>query len=387
MTEVTSDLGLDLDAIKAAHGGHSIFAPSGSAIWLNTPGCLIPNILAPDSAGFEAAYGTVGHECGEQWLRAIPEICWGMGPLAENQINEAEPRHRIGETVLIEERYDTFEVEIDQEMLDYVRQYVEWVMPLPGHHYIETRVDFSDLTPIPDQGGTADHCACQPGVLTISDLKMGYIRVLAKHNTQLLLYAYGFFRLYDHLYNFERIIVRIAQPRLNHFDAWECSREDLLAFAEFVRVQARAAWQLGGPRKPGWWCKKAFCNVQATCPAYVCWMAEQADADGDLFDDATGDSDYLGCDICEGLGCDVCAGAQINADGSIEGTYTVKDMVTTAEALVSGKVDLTPRRKPLELSTEALARLLPMRPVIERWFGEIERELESRALDGEDVPG
>src|SRR5690606_37895851 len=185
MTEVTSDLGLDLEALKAASGGHSICAPSGSCLWLNTPGCLSPNLLAEDSAGHEAASGTVGHECGEQWLRAIPDICWGMGDLAQRQIDEAEPRHRIGEIVVIKEKKDTYEVEIDQEMLDYVRKYVEWVIALPGEHYVETRVDFSDLTPIPDQGGTADHAACEPGVLTITDLKMGYIRVLAKLNTQL----------------------------------------------------------------------------------------------------------------------------------------------------------------------------------------------------------
>lgn len=384
MTEVTSDLGLDLEAIKAASGGHSIFAPSGSCIWLNTPGCLVPNLLAEDSSGLEAAYGTVGHEVGEQWLRAIPEICWGMGALADRQIDEAEPRHRIGEIVKIEEKKDTFEVEIDQEMLDYVRKYVEWVIALPGKHYVETRVDFSDLTPIPDQGGTADHAACEPGVLTITDLKMGYIRVLAKLNTQLRIYAYGFFRKYDHIYNFQRIVIRVAQPRLDHFDTWECSREELLEFAEEVRTKALEAWQLNGARRPGWWCKKGFCKIQGTCAAYLVWLAEQADADGEVFDDQ---SDEV-CDICEGLGCEVCHNAvTVNEDGSIEGVYTVKDMQVTAEAFVSGKLDLTPRRDPGALNTEALAKLLPMRSVVERFFKEVERELESRAIDGEDIPG
>lgn len=387
MTSKIDDLGLDLAAIKEAHGSHSIFAPSGSVIWLNTPGCLIPNILAPDSAGYDAAYGTVGHECGEQWLKAIPDICWGMGQLAANQIDEAEPRHRLGEIVIVKERDTEFEIEIDQEMLDYVRLYVEACIGLPGKHFVETRVDFSDLTPIDDQGGTCDHAACEPGVLTITDLKMGMIRVLAALNTQLMLYAYGFFRAYDHLYHFERIVIRIWQPRLEHFDRWECSRADLLAYAEFVRGQAKAAWQLNGARRPGWWCKKGFCNVIGTCPAYISWFADMAEQAADeSFDDMT--ADYPECVICEGLGCDVCMDTpanRINDDGSIEGVYTVKDMAVATEAFVSGKLDLRPKYKPASMSTEALAKLLPMRSTIERFFNELERELESRAVDGEDV--
>lgn len=62
-----------------------------------------------------------------------------------------------------------------------------------------------------------------------------------------------------------------------------------------------------------------------------------------MFDDQ---SDEV-CDICEGLGCEVCHNAvTLNEDGSIEGVYTVKDMQVTAEAFVSGKLDLTPRRDP-----------------------------------------
>lgn len=375
---MTSDLGLDLDAIEAASGGHSIFAPSGSAIWLNTPGCLIPNLLAPDSAGIDAAYGTVGHEIGEQWLLAIPEIAWGMGALAQRQIDEAEPVHRLGEIVIVKERKESFEIEIDQEMLDHVRKYVEWCIALPGEHYVEQRVYFSDLTPIDNQGGTSDHAACLPGVLTISDLKMGFIIVLAAWNSQLMLYAYGFFREWDWKYNFQRIVIRIAQPRRDHFDVWECSREELLAFAEYVKGQAKKAWVLDGPRKPGWWCKKAFCNVQGSCPAYINYLEELADADGDVFDDDGT------CQVCEGLGCDACGPA---SEALIEGEYTVKDMAVAAEMFVSGKMDLTPRRQPHRLDTEALAKLLPMRSVVERFFNEVERELESRAIDGEEIPG
>lgn len=384
---MADDLGLDLAAIEAASGGHSIFAPSGSAIWLNTPGCLIPNVLAEDSAGEDAAYGTVGHEVGEQWLKAIQqELEGGEGGFVRGDpelIDFCEPRHRLGEVVIVEERFATFEITIDQEMLDYVRQYVEWVVPLPGQHYVETRVDFSDLTPIPNQGGTADHAVCEPRTLTITDLKMGRgVRVFAERNTQLMIYAYGFFRMWDWAYDFEKIVIRVAQPRLEHFDTWECSREELLVFAEFVREQAHAAWRIGGPRKPGWWCKKAFCKVQGTCTAWLNWLEDSVD---DVFVDESGS-----CMVCEGLGCDACQREKItiDEDGVISGVaYTAEDMEVTSKALVTGKLDLTPRRDPAEMSTEALAKLLPFRSNVERFFELVERELESRAIDGEDVPG
>lgn len=386
---MVDDLGLDLEAIKAASGGHSIYAPSGSVIWLNSPGCLIPNLLAPDSAGEDAAYGTVGHEIGEQWLKAIPTIMYGAGALAQAQIDEAEPSHRLGEIVIVEEKEDRFEIKIDQEMLDYVRQYVEWIMPLPGDHYIETRVDHSDLTPIPGQGGTSDHAACQPGVLTISDLKMGMIRVFAERNPQLMIYAYGFFRRWDWAYNFQRIVIRIAQPRLGHFDTWECSREELLEFAEYVRERAHEGWVIDGPRKPGWWCRKGFCNAISTCAAHLCWLADMSEQEADEVFDEFPTDDYGMCQICEGLGCDVCSPQPptINSDGSIEGVYTVKDMTARAEQLVSGKLDLTPKLLPAQMNTEALAKLLPMRGVVEKFFNEVHRELLHRAVDGDEVPG
>lgn len=382
--EVTSveTHGLDLERIQRENGGHSIFAPSASALWLNSPGCLIPNVLAPDSAGEDAAYGTVGHDMGEKWLRALPKHVFGLDPdLVQPTIDEAEPRQHLGEVRIVKERDREFEIEIDQEMLDYVRKYVEWCVSVPGEHYTEVRVDFSDLTPIPNQGGTSDDAACSPGLLVITDLKMGKgVKVYAEGNTQLRLYAYGFFRQFDALYNFERIVIRIAQPRLEHFDEWKITREELLDFAfNEVRPKAAEAWALNGDRRPGWWCKKAFCKVMGTCGAWLNWIDDQ---DGGVFD--AEDT----CMVCEGLGCDLCQGVVVDEDGVIEGQfYTVEERETTEAALLTGKLDPTPRRDPGGMSTEAMARLLKYRPVIEKWFEQMERELESRAIDGETIPG
>ena len=196
-----SDHGFDLEAVQIKLGAHSVFAPSASSMWLYCAGSLIPNLLAEDTAGEDAAYGTVAHGVAERWLKT------GVKPV-----------DLIGTVEKVDEGHAVFEIEITHSMLEYVQEYVDWSVFLPGDHYVEQRVDFSRLTPIPKQGGTADHIACEPGALTITDLKMGKgVQVFAKGNTQARLYALGAFYRWDEQYHFQRIVIRIAQPRLNQF--------------------------------------------------------------------------------------------------------------------------------------------------------------------------
>jgi hypothetical protein len=346
-----------LRRIEAKLNGHSIFAPSASAMWMGCSGSLIPNLLADDDAGEDAAYGTVGHAVGEEWLLNYGEAKQKFGGPTDMLVDMSEPKHLIGQYRVIKERTEEFHIEIDEEMLEYVRRYVEWCVQDEGEHFVEQRVDFSDLTPIPRQKGTADWAACSWQVLKIKDLKMGRSpdnKVFAKKNSQALLYAYGFFRKWDWLFNFQRIVIGIAQPRLDHFDEWEVSREDLLAFAETVKERAAAAWVLDAPRSPApYVCK--WCRVKATCAALAKWEFDHTD---DAFDDL-----------------DV-----------IEGEFKV---VTNAE-MISVKTAIDkgwePNPKdPWSLSTAQLEHILRYRKLIEKWFSEIEAELEARAENGAEL--
>lgn len=266
------------------NGGHSIFAPSGSAMWLYCSGSLIANLLEEDDGSYEAAEGTVAHELAEDWLRT------GIKPV-----------HRLGEVVWIQERpgKPVYEVEIDEVMLDFVEEYVHWCQCLPGFHYIETRVYFTQLMPAVEviegdevtslpfvpQGGTADHCACMPGVLIISDFKYGKgVFVEVRNNTQGMLYALGFFYEWDWLYDFQRIIIRIGQPRMANFAEWEITREELLAFAEYVRERAAAAWRIDAPRRVS---EKGcrWCKAKHECAAYAVALDAIAYAELDTLDD------------------------------------------------------------------------------------------------------
>ena len=329
--------GIDLDAVIAKQGDHSIFAPSASAMWLTCPGSLIPNVLADDHAGFEAAQGTVAHGVAETWLRS-----------------GERPDYLVGTSEIVEEGDQSFEIFIDLEMLNYVEQYVDWCLYVEGDQHVEVRVDFSQLTPIPKQKGTADHIACQKGLLTITDLKYGTgVQVFAEGNTQAQIYALGAFFEWDHKYHFERIVIRIAQPRLDHFDVWEISREDLLEFAEYVRERAALAWQTNAPRHPS---EKGcqWCKVRSSCGALAALTHELVEG---IFDNLDQDIPHSEIEY-------------------------LKERLMDAER----PFGISPQ-DPHTLDTEHLAKLYPYRKLIENFLKSVEDELERRAEQGEYIPG
>lgn len=252
--------------------GHSVFSPSASEMWLNCSGSLIANMQARqdgDNKGNQAAAeGTVAHEMAEIWLKT------GRKPI--EYIGEIR---KVGE----------FDVEVTEEMLAYVADYVNWCNDQDGDKFVEVKVDFSHLTPVPNQKGTSDHVCCADKKLTITDLKYGMgVKVEAENNTQLQIYALGVLHDYGFLYDFETVEMRICQPRLNHFSTWEISIEQLLKFGEYVKERAIAAWQPDAPRTPS---EKGclWCKVKAQCPAKAREMEAMID---EVFADDT-DADTI----------------------------------------------------------------------------------------------
>lgn len=331
MTEHVFTLEQMRAAIKAVEdGGHSVFSPSGSKMWLGCAGSLIPNLFAPDESGEDAAYGSVGHMVGETWLK-----------------EGKRPKHLLGKTFWVDGEGFGFFITVDEVMMDYVKRYVDWVKNLPGDHFVETRVDFSELTPIPNQGGTADHVACTYQRMVITDLKLGKgVRVYAEKNSQALLYALGFFYAWDWLYDFQEFVIRIAQPRLDVFEEWVVDRAYLLEFAEFVKARAAAAWVQNAPRTPSddacQWCR-----VQATCGPRI----------KQLFDASEGVFTSLGREI------------------------EVSEVDEFREKL-KGEWKFAPM-SPYDLSTEELERIYQMSNSVKRVFEKVSEELFKRAQGGQ----
>lgn len=332
---VTKEVIAALNAAGKTFGDHSIFSPSGSAMWANCSGSLIPNLFQSDTAGQDAAIGTVAHGVGEEWLKS-----------------GVRPDHLIDTVKEISEGDNAFSVTIDHSMMEYVGQYVDWCIYLPGTHFVETRVDFSDLTPLKKQTGTADHAACTFGKLVITDLKFGQgVQVYAKESTQGLLYAYGFFKRYDELFDFQTIIIRIAQPRLGHFDDWEITREELLSWAAWLKARAYAAWCKDAVRTPGdKQCK--WCRIKTDCAAHAVFVERLVDGVFDNLDDP----------------------------------ITSDEMMSVGQRIESGDLLFNPISLG-SLNVAQKATLLPYRKMVESWFADIHADLETRCLNGEDIPG
>lgn len=324
---------IDLERLRKAQGDHSIFAPSAAHRWLACPGSLIPSLLVPDPAGYDAAWGTVGHDLAEEWLRT-----------------GEKPEHRLGETVIVQEDGQDFEIEVTAGMFRHVERYVRWVTALPGDHYVEQRVYFSQLTPIDGQGGTADYLALSPGVLRIRDLKLGvHIQVFAKRNPQAMLYALGAYYAWNDVYDFKRVSIGIGQPRLDHWDEWECSVDELLEFAEYVKKQAALAWSAEAYRLPG---EKQcqFCPVKADCPALL------------------REVETIAARSYEEMG------LAMSAD----------DQKAVVE---SGRVAVGRLPSPHSLTVEQMVALTRYRLPIENFFKAIETRLNNIAQRGEEIPG
>lgn len=321
---------VDLARIRDG-SGHSIFGPSSSKMWLNCAGSLIPNLLAEDNGGPDAAYGTVAHGVTEEWLKS-----------------GKRPSHLIGKQVFIESGDWGHLITIDEEMLDYAQMCVDWVELLPGTHLIERRVDFSRITPIPKQRGTADFITVHGDEMWVVDWKFGKNhRVYAERNTQGMLYALGSLWEFDPECKIKTIHIWIGQPRIDHFDQWSISRDDLLLFAGEAKVKMASAWRLDAPRVAGPdQCQ--FCRIQNDCAANAKMQVE----------------------LTEGVF------EAIEHEVSVEEMQAFKGRIDDEDFAIN----------PIDTSTLTTAELLKIKPFhksADKWWGNLELTLLRRQVEGE----
>jgi hypothetical protein len=188
---------------------------------------------------------------------------------------EGSCAHYIGEQVLLHGghasdwlgvKVDGFEeIEVTAAMCDHVQTYVDYVRALPGLLMVEQRLDFSHI--VPEGFGTSDTVILDGDALTIVDLKFGKgVRVDARDNSQLMLYALGAVEQYSYAGDFQTITMVIVQPRLDHISEWTITREDLDKFGVYAAKAAQMALSDNAPRIPT---EKGcvFCKAKATCPA------------------------------------------------------------------------------------------------------------------------
>lgn len=318
------------DILREQANGHRIYGASKGHRFGECTGSLRAEFGLPDTARYEAAEGTVAHDLADVWLKA-----------------GKAPRHRLGEIVTMKLHTGTYHIPIDEVMFTHVEQYVTRCLDTPGDHHFEQYVDYSILTPIPDQGGTADFFGCTFEELDLKDFKYGVAdQIFAYKNPQVSLYAVGVILKYDWLYSFKRVKITICQPRLNHFDTWETTVEELMdEFAPAMSLQMFEAWSPTARRTPS---ERAcrYCKAKLACPE----AARLADA--------------------------------LISDVFVDEREPLPPMLWTGRAPEG--VALNPQWETQR--TEVIVNILRHRKIVEKLFAEAQDELASRMFRGEKVP-
>tara|TARA_R110000796_G_scaffold9074_2_gene31180 strand:- start:3364 stop:4491 length:1128 start_codon:yes stop_codon:yes gene_type:complete len=228
---------------------HAKLSASGSARWLACPGSVkAAEEFKSSGSSPAAAEGTCAHE-----LAAM---------ILADQVN---PNEYLGLT-LKDEPY----VVVDKDMVRYAQEYADYCEAIPGRHFVERRVDFSDW--VPEGFGTSDCIVYDESTATLHviDLKYGKgIAVSPVENTQGMLYALGAYKLVGNK-PIHKIIIHIYQPRMQNISEWTISAGELLDWAdEYVKPRAELCFTDDAPREAGdkqcQWCPaKPTCQILKT---------------------------------------------------------------------------------------------------------------------------
>lgn len=233
---------------------HSRFGASGAHRWIECPASIIAEQDYPEQHSPYAAEGTCAHAVAEVALR-----------------NKVDAHVLVGQTMA-----DAPEVEVTEGMCEYVQQYLDYVRSLPGHLYVEQRLDYSHV--IPEGFGTADAVLFDEttGTLYVVDLKYGQgVRVDAEDNPQAMLYAIGAIHALDWLADITRVVCVIVQPRLDHISEWETTPQRLEQFGQEAAKAAQLALSDSPPFNPGEkQCR--FCKASGNCEAQAQYNLETA---------------------------------------------------------------------------------------------------------------
>lgn len=129
-------------------------------------------------------------------------------------------------------------------------------------HYAEMRLDISRWTPMTGQFGTSDHVTVSADWFRITDLKYGKEQVDAKGNLQLVEYALGVYDWFREFFSWTpktKVILRVCQPRLDHYDTEEIDVAELIRLGTAIKeryvIATRPNPPFGPTKKACRWCK------------------------------------------------------------------------------------------------------------------------------------
>ena len=232
---------------------HVLLSPSSAHRWLNCP--LAPRLEAtlPYKTSVYAEEGTLAHSVCELTARKY------FTPMKPSEFNGSLQNLKADKL---------WNDEMLQTADTYVGHLKEKAMKFNETPYVafEVKVDISYYAP--EAFGRRDCIMFGGETLIITDYKHGKgVPVSAEENPQMMLYSLGALKLYQPIFGdaIKKINICIDQPRIDSYEDWECTKEELLAWGESIKPLAQKAFRGIGDYKTGSWCR--FCRANGVCKA------------------------------------------------------------------------------------------------------------------------
>lgn len=199
---------------------HAVLSPSSSHRWLVCPASVVLSKGIPNESSAFAEEGTRAHEFAENAALLVR-----AGTYAPEHVMFAGA---------------------DEEMREAVDFYARTIADIAKAEWtifeVECGLSLDFLTGEKDSNGTADCLIVTGNTLHVIDFKYGRgVKVQAERNTQLAIYALAAMEFYSLFSPIENVVMHIVQPRLNHYDKWEVTADQLGYFRKAVAERAELA--------------------------------------------------------------------------------------------------------------------------------------------------
>lgn len=223
---------------KHGERAHSKFSASGAERWIMCSGSVELSEGLPDTTSDASLEGTLAHEFLEGELK---------GYLSGRMVSLKYPDPSMGMHV--------------RSVAKFIAG--EWRKRPSSDLRVESRVYLSHIHP--EMFGTLDAAILDWfGTLHVYDFKYGKHMVSPEENLQMIFYALAM--AHEFHWNFQRVRLCIAQPRVSGYDGpsyWEITIEQLRRYEKIFRDGVKKV-ETKPEFKEGEWC--FFCKAKKICP-------------------------------------------------------------------------------------------------------------------------